>query len=275
MLPGVVRAVLLPRWGARAGLPRVRLRVAALACDPVKLAAYRDVVGIPGSELLPLTYPQVLAAPLHAALMARPDFPHSPLGVVHLRNEVEQRAPVPVRAAFTLAAWFQAEREVPAGREMDLVTELELGGAVAWRATTTMLRRTGSHRPARQPPSAGADRFADAPSRRWVVARDIGRRYARVSGDVNPIHLSALTARLFGYRRAIAHGMWTLARCLGELGAAAPEGRAQLSCRFQRPLFLGSEALFQARESDGATEFRVSALDGTPHLSGRLVVWGS
>lgn len=274
MLPGLVRAALRPRWRTGAGLPRVGLRVAALACDPVKLDAYREVVGIPGGELLPLTYPQVLAAPLHVALMARPDFPHPALGMVHLRNEVEQRAPVPARAALTLAAWFQAEREVPTGREIDVVTELEFAGAVAWRATTTLLRRAGTPRPPRQPPSAGADRFADAPSRRWVVARDIGRRYARVSGDVNPIHLSALTARLFGYRRAIAHGMWTLARCLGELGAPAPEGRAQLSCRFQRPLFLGSEALFQARESDGATEFRVAALDGTPHLSGRLAVWG-
>ncbi|WP_405895226.1 MaoC/PaaZ C-terminal domain-containing protein [Streptomyces sp. NBC_00104] len=53
----------------------------------------------------------------------------------------------------------------------------------------------------------------------WRLAGDVGRRYGAVSGDRNPIHLHPLGARLFGFPRAIAHGMWTVARCLAEHGA--------------------------------------------------------
>ena len=57
-----------------------------------------------------------------------------------------------------------------------------------------------------------------------------------MSGDVNPIHLHALTARAMGFPRAIAHGMWTYARTLAPLGpgsAAAGSstcGSASRSC---------------------------------------------
>src|SRR6266487_1403229 len=47
----------------------------------------------------------------------------------------------------------------------------------------------------------------------WELPADLGRRYAAVSGDRNPIHLYRLTAWLFGFRRPIAHGMWAAARC--------------------------------------------------------------
>jgi acyl dehydratase len=53
----------------------------------------------------------------------------------------------------------------------------------------------------------------------WRLAGDVGRRYGAVSGDRNPIHLHPLGARLFGFPRTIAHGMWTVARCLAEHGA--------------------------------------------------------
>ncbi len=268
MLPGLIRAAL--RRGRGSGLPAVALRVGSVRAEPRRLATYRTLVGLPADGVLPLPHPQVLAAPLHVALMARPDFSHSALGVVHVRNLIVRVAHVPEDAAFALVAWFEAEREVPAGLELDLVTELELAGRVAWRATTTMLRRNGRTRSAGRPAREEADRFAGVPSTRWVVPADTGRRYARVSGDVNPIHLHALTARPFGYRRAIAHGLWTLARSVAELGEAAAAPAVRLACRFQRPLFLGSEVRFQALATGEATEFRVSSSDGTPHLSGRL-----
>jgi acyl dehydratase len=55
---------------------------------------------------------------------------------------------------------------------------------------------------------------------------DIGRRYGLVSGDMNPIHLSAPSAKLFGFRQAIAHGLWTKARALAAMLPRQPLGAA-------------------------------------------------
>ena len=53
----------------------------------------------------------------------------------------------------------------------------------------------------------------------WSLPASASRAYAAVSGDVNPIHMSALTAKAFGFPRAIAHGMYTAARALSEYEA--------------------------------------------------------
>ena len=49
------------------------------------------------------------------------------------------------------------------------------------------------------------------------MAANLGRRFARVSGDFNLQHLFAWTARLAGFKQTIVHGQWTIARCLAHL----------------------------------------------------------
>ncbi|WP_326786216.1 MaoC/PaaZ C-terminal domain-containing protein [Streptomyces sp. NBC_00151] len=78
----------------------------------------------------------------------------------------------------------------------------------------------------------------------WRLAPDVGRRYGAVSGDRNPIHLHPLTARLFGFPRAIAHGMWTVARCLAEYGPGQP---AQVRAEFRAPVLLPGAVTYAAR----------------------------
>ena len=46
------------------------------------------------------------------------------------------------------------------------------------------------------------------------VPASIGLQYARATGDYNPHHLYPWSARLLGYSRPMAHGMWTLQRAL-------------------------------------------------------------
>ena len=57
----------------------------------------------------------------------------------------------------------------------------------------------------------------------WRLPGDLGRRYAAVSGDRNPIHLYPLTAKALGFPRQIAHGMWSLARCVAALENRLPD----------------------------------------------------
>ena len=100
------------------------------------------------------------------------------------------------------------------------------------------------------------------------VAADQGRRYGSVSGDYNPIHLHAMTAKLFGFKRAIAHGMWTLARTLAEVEDDLPaDGRVFLEVGFKRPVYLPSTIVLDASKSNGALFLEARAPRGdTLHL---------
>ena len=95
---------------------------------------------------------------------------------------------------------------------------------------------------------------------------DIGRRYGAVSGDRNPIHLHDLTAKPFGFPRAIAHGMWTKARALAALGARVPDAFTT-EVRFAKPLLLPGKVAFATEGERFAVR---DERKGTPHLHGTI-----
>jgi acyl dehydratase len=86
-------------------------------------------------------------------------------------------------------------------------------------------------------------------SARWRLAGDVGRRYASVSGDVNPIHLHPLAARLFGFPGAIAHGMWTAARCVATLSGRLPEAY-DVDVVFRKPVVLPTTVELHTARTD-------------------------
>ncbi|MHA7630642.1 MaoC family dehydratase [Corallococcus sp. M7] len=256
-------------------LPALTLRAHGCRATPVMLERYRTACGFDADGFLPLPYPQVLATPLHMQLLGQPDFPYSAMGIVHVRNRVQQHRRVPDTAALTVACRFEAQREVPAGHEFDIETRVEAqeSGELLWQAVSTMLRRNAGRKDkdsARKAPPPEDPRFASSRPAPWSIPADTGRRYARASGDFNPIHLTAVTAKPFGFSRAIAHGMWTLARCVAELGEAAHADALQLDCDFKKPLFLPSRVTFQTARELAGVAFRVLSEEGKPHLVGRL-----
>jgi acyl dehydratase len=98
----------------------------------------------------------------------------------------------------------------------------------------------------------------------------VGRRYAAVSGDVNPIHLNPVAARLFGFRRSIAHGMWLKARCLAAFEGRLPDALTA-SVQFKSPLLLPSTVGFASHPQAAGWTFTVAeARTGRRHLSGSI-----
>jgi acyl dehydratase len=94
-----------------------------------------------------------------------------------------------------------------------------------------------------------------------------------VSGDYNPIHLHPLTARAFGFRRPIAHGMWSLARCLAAVENRLPDA-VTVDVSFRKPILLpGSVAFGVSRTSTAQEDGLIFALtapaSGAAHLLGR------
>ncbi len=226
------------------------------AIEPRPLAAYRQLFGF-AEPAVPWAYPQVWAGSMSAEVMLAPEFPFRLAGLIHLRSAFRALRPLAVGEPLALSARLAAHRVVKQGTEVDLVTEVCAGDQLVWRGTNTVLARTAA-RPRRRrgaSPPTPIELPPGADAVEWSVPADTGRRYARVSGDYNPIHLFAVTAKLFGFERAIAHGLWSLARCLAQLELRAPAPPLGVEVEFRRPLVLPNRVLMVSRSAADGLSF--------------------
>ena len=274
-LPSFVKAGLSAtrRPKGQPALPQWEVKVKAMRVDRARLNAYSALCGLPESPELPILYPQVLATPLFLDLMTRPGFPLPLLGLVHVRNSVEQQRPLRVDETFDLSIRIGEGREVKAGFEFDLVMEATpVESEPVWRATMTVIHRSGKGG------GGGGKGKPAAPAHgqlsEYLTLRapaDTGRRYAAVSQDYNPIHLYGFTAKLFGFPRAIAHGLWSAARCLALLQDKLPTPPVAYSVQFKQPLLLPGRAALRFADEGGEVSFAlISGSSDKIHLSGTL-----
>lgn len=270
-----LRAILGRRPGLKGGatIQRVGGELAARPADPAHLRRYRELCGIVDDGFLPPAYPQVLAGALHLHILTDRAFPLKPMGIVHVRNRLEERRRIAPDEALYVTAWVEGHRDVAAGTEFDLHTKVEVDGERVWSSVITAISRSPSpkDRKPRSPPVAGEPQPVPHRALMLRVPEDIGRRYGAVTGDFNPIHVHASTARLFGFPRAIAHGMWSAARCLAELQDDLPPCPREIDVAFKRPVALPSTVSFRAHRDADSLVFAMHSRDGsTLHLQGRV-----
>lgn len=254
---GYVRAFLFgrrPLLGTGQTIPRIEASVRGVRAGPERLAAFRSICGFADTGTMPLTYPGVLGAPLHLAVLTSPKMPVRAMGVIHLRSEVVQHRPIRDDAELSIRAWVEGHRDVRSGIEFDIVTDVMDADGLAWESIMTLFARVPGRSDLERGPREGREEPATISKHvTWRIPADMGRRYAAVSGDYNPIHIFAPAARVLGgFSRAIVHGAWTLARCVAELGDSMPATPVKVECRFRRPVLLPSASHYlHGPEGDG------------------------
>jgi acyl dehydratase len=269
VLPGVNK---IPGVAKRGGdLPDLTLRREGVPVDRDHVAAYAEVCGFEPSQSLPFTYPHMLAFPLHMGIMTDGSFPFPAIGTVHLRNTITRRRPIGFTERLDVTATAQALRPHPKGRVFDLVTTVSAEDEIVWESVSTYLRVGRGDDSAR----AEGEPFDVVPGTgvEWRLPASLGRRYAAVSGDHNPIHLHPLSARAFGFPRHIAHGMWSKARCVAAFATRLPDA-ATVEVEFKKPIFLPGKVAFGSRVVETSAgrglDFSLTRpSDGAPHLVGR------
>ncbi|MCM3660340.1 hypothetical protein M3148_04935 [Georgenia satyanarayanai] len=253
-------------------LPDVAYVAGGLRADPATLSAYQELLGEPGTDELPAGYVHVLAFPLAMALMVRPDFPLPVLGMVHTANRVVQHRPVLLGEELSARAEARSPRAHRKGTLVDLVVTVEVGEETVWEGVSTYLAR-GIRLPgaAEEAPSSPAEEEAGGGVVAvWSLGADTGKRYAEVSGDRNPIHVSRLGARAFGFPRPIAHGMYTASRALAQLARFRGDAFTW-EVEFAGPVLLpGKVALSVDPAGDGVRYAGHHPRSGRLHLSGTL-----
>ncbi len=233
-----------------------------------QLAAYRRVCGFDPQGVLPATWPHVLSFALQLHLLTDSKFPFPLLGLVHLSNRINVLRPLASLGQVRLSVHAEGLQAHPKGASFSLVTRMEDALGVLWEEHSRMLCR-GAHVAGAVAESGDTTPAPLTEVTRWYAPKNIGRRYARVSGDYNPIHLSAPTAKLFGFPQAIAHGMWTKARALAALAAHLPASGYQVEVQFHKPLRLPSEVILSASAPGPNGQLQVLGLAGQLHMSGQ------
>lgn len=265
-LPPLYWRAALKRKISGSTLPDKGLRC-RVSLEPRNVAAYRKVCGFADGPILPATYPHILAFGLQMQLLTDRQFPFPLLGLIHLSNRIRLHRPLGGVSELTLAVHAENLTPHAKGATFDLVTTAHDALGLLWQAESRMLCRgvklDGQTSDDTRPALVDVSELT-----RWKAPADIGRRYARVSGDYNPIHLSALTAKLFGFPQAIAHGLWNKARMLAALGEHLPAANVEIEVEFRKPVRLPGEVTLYASAPGASGELELKGAGDIQHMVG-------
>ena len=231
-------------------LPDRRYRLENVRVDPDRLHAYTLATGQQYGPVLPITYPFVLQFPLAMKIMTDGDFPFGAVGSVHLENTVERFRPIGVDEPLTIETHAENLREHRKGILVDMVSEFSVGTEPVTRQVATFLsqQRTSLSDEPRGP----APREQAPPPPNAILSVDLGRirEYAAASGDRNPIHMSDLSAKAFGFPKAIAHGMWSAAAAIANVEPQLPD-HVTYAVKWGKPILLPAKVNLYVRRIDG------------------------
>ncbi|MCO8101971.1 hypothetical protein NI401_03450 [Acinetobacter indicus] len=265
--PKVIQGLIFKKPKGEKVLPQVEYVVDSFKVDQKHLKAYNEVCGFKNNGYIPAIYLAVLSQSLQMHMMTAEAFPFPILGLVHIRNQLKQYRKVGVNEQLTLSCKFGELQPHDKGVQFDFITTAKVGNEVVMEGLTTYLSRqkSGSKPAAKAAESAVPDYV---PAGQWDVSENTGRRYALTSGDFNLIHIHALTAKAFGFKQAIAHGMWSKAKALANI--QLPDAY-EADVWFKLPMYLPSQVEFLMAQQAQNTDFLIrSKKNQKPHVSGSI-----
>lgn len=266
--------------GGEASLPRTRVLQGGVRYDRAQLARYDAVCGTDSRLVLPPAFPEHSFTLLIAKLVTAPDFPLSPLALIHTRQTIKMHAPIARDAVLELGCEVCDVCIDLKGVHLDFSMEVRRRGELVWEGVATLLSRSKQVRESLGQPRAGQAAAPTSPGRDGSVARhvvkvsgDTGRRFAAATGDYSPHHLWPWTAQALGYKRPMAHGMWTLSRALVQAHQHAPlDGPLSVEAAWKRPLWMPGEIVIEHEDLGERERLDVFNAQGeAPHMKAHLV----
>ncbi|WOE32322.1 MULTISPECIES: MaoC/PaaZ C-terminal domain-containing protein [unclassified Acinetobacter] len=267
--PKVIQGLIFKPSKAKQSLAEVEYIVDHLLINQRHLAAYNKICGFQDDQYVSAIYLAMLSQSLQMHMMTKEDFPFPILGLVHIRNNIKQFRTIIKDEQLSLSCKFGELRPHDKGIQFDFIVTAKAKGQVVMKALMTYLCR--QHHP-QQKSSSHQDHCLSQPDYKivaqWHILENIGRRYAFISGDFNLIHLHRVSAKAFGFKQAIAHGMWTHAKVLANL--ALPE-QYETDVAFKLPIYLPSSVDFLTATQHNQTDFLIqNSQNKKPHLMGSL-----
>lgn len=250
-------------------LPNTVISMKNVTVDLYKIDNYESICGFSDSAYVPVTYPHLLAFSMHVSLLLDKQCPFPLLGLIHIKNDISQFRVIGKAEAMNIECKFgDLQYVVDKGTQFDILTQITINNECVWSSKSTLLHpyKATNKNKAKAKTYSAIDYCDKTP---WQLPGGIGRQYARASGDFNPIHLFALTARVFGFKKPIAHGMWSKAKAIASLKIANKP--FTVSVKFKRPAFLPGNVFFSSEASDDNLQFMLTSDDrSTTHMNGKV-----
>ncbi|MGX9460442.1 MaoC family dehydratase [Shewanella sp. A14] len=258
-----------PGWDQQP-LANIYVQASNVALSQDKVHQYAKVCGFEyDGKILPPTYLYVLAFRLHAMIFTHEAVTFPLLGMIHLKNSIRVLRPVTADEVLSVQCELTSSATTDAGLEFELTSKVYVGDELVWQALSTYLYRIESAGRRARPPRASDMAWENV--QQWHLTDDLGRRYAKASGDYNLIHLHPLLSKRFGFERVLAHGMWSKARALSQLMPFIGERPFQVDVEFKLPVFMPSEVTFAFESMDNGKRFEMRDIKGRrPHLQGQM-----
>jgi acyl dehydratase len=228
---------------------------------------------------LPLALFYCMAQRTHLAQMLDPQFPWPAPGLVHVNNSLQQHHPIDLSQGFRLDAKVTIPARGPDVSPRRLRPQFTVQFfqddtlVVTCKSTYQVMKGQAPERPSKKP----AKVFEPAPGWfhhcHWQLGSGMGRRYARVSGDFNPIHLHPMTSRWFGFKKPIIHGMYMMARAQSDIEKRHGRAATQIDVTFKRPVVLPARVQLWLYEEDDQHRYEVRSADHAhAQLDGKVVL---
>ena len=263
--PKVIQGLIFKKPKVERVLPQVEYVVDTLAIDSEHLVRYNEVCGFKNDGFVPAIYLAVLSQSLQMHMMTSEAFPFAILGLVHIRNQIKQIRKIGVNEQITLSCKFGELQPHDKGVQFDFITTAKVGNDMVMEGLTTYLSRQKTTQKSVSK-SKELPEPTYQPQAEWSIAENIGRRYAAVSGDFNLIHIHAVTAKAFGFKQAIAHGMWSKAKALANIELPAAY---EADVWFKLPMYLPSKVEFLTAAESKQTDFLIRNVKSKkPHVAG-------
>ena len=251
-------------------LPDRRIVVEELPIDRADVAAYAAVTGLRYGDAVPLTYPFALTFPTVMELISGFDFPFAAVGSVHVENRITRYRQIACTDTVRVAVHAENLREHRKGLLVDVITELNIGVEPAWHQITTFLHQQRTSLSEEPKPEAPKVPKLPPPNVILRITPKQIRRYASIGGDHNPIHTSLIGARLFGFPKPIAHGMFTAAAVLANIEGQLPEA-VSYQVKFGKPVLLPAALGVYIDRAEGGWDVTARNMTkGYPHLTGSV-----
>lgn len=218
--------------------------------------AFHDIFGGFVSDV-PLSLFYCMAQRTHLAQMLDARFPWPAPGLVHVSNSLEQHAPIDADQGFIIDAHVAIPARGPDVSPRRLRPQFTVGFyqneqlVVTCKSTYQVMKGQAPERATKKATKVFEPAEGWFNPSHWQLGSGMGRRYARVSGDFNPIHLHSMTSRWFGFKKPIIHGMYMMARAQAEIEKLSGRSAKHIDVTFKRPVVLPARVqLWLSKEAD-------------------------
>jgi hypothetical protein len=259
-----------PGWDQQP-LPHIRVSCSEVNIAAEKVRQYARVCGFEfDGQTLPITYLYVVVFRLHATIFTHQAITFPLLGMIHLNNSIRQYRRVGINESYNIECELTGSQMTDSGLEFELASKAFVGDELVWESLSTYLYRIESTGRRVRPPKVSPMNWSDPVI--WDLSEDLGRRYAKASGDYNLIHLHPVLSKRFGFDRVLAHGMWSKARSIAQLMPHIADKPCTVEVAFKLPLLMPAQVSFGVdTEYESGLAFELRDIKGRrPHLSGRV-----